>query len=64
MYILRRLSRTVVCLWSNLTTLSLHHLSVSALLYVFRDRALHLLDLCLVMWTSNTRLVNLLLQRL
>jgi hypothetical protein len=47
---------------STLTTLDLHHLSISTLLYVFGDRTLHLLNLCLVMWTANTRFVNLLLQ--
>jgi hypothetical protein len=33
----------------TLTTLNLHHLSISALLYIFGDRTLHLLDLCLMM---------------
>jgi hypothetical protein len=47
---------------STLATLHLHHLSVSSLLYVFGDRTLHLLNFCLVMWTSNTRFVDLLLQ--
>lgn len=49
---------------STLTTLNLHHLSISALLYVLGDRTLYLLNLRLVMWTSHTRLVDLLLQRL
>jgi hypothetical protein len=47
---------------SALAALDLHHLSVSALLYIFGDRTLYLLNLCLVMWTSNTRFVDLLLE--
>jgi hypothetical protein len=47
---------------SALATLNLHHLSISALLYVFGNRTLHLLYLCLVMWPSNTRFVDLLLE--
>jgi hypothetical protein len=37
-------------------------LSISTLLYIFSDRTLHLLNLRLVMWTSNTRFVDLLLK--
>ena len=60
--ILWRLSQAVIWLVSALATLNLHHLSISALLYVFGDRSLYLLNLCLVMWTANTRFVDLLLQ--
>jgi hypothetical protein len=59
--ILWRLSWTIICLWSTLATLSLHHLSVSALLYVLGNCALHLLNLCLVMWSTYTGFVDLLL---
>jgi hypothetical protein len=53
-----------VCLWSTLTALSLHHLPISTVLYVLSNSTLDLLNFCLMMWTSYTRLVNLLFQRL
>jgi hypothetical protein len=58
------MAMTHVYLVSTLTTLSLHHLPISTLLYVLGNCTLHLLNFCLVMWTSYTRLMNLLFQRL
>ena len=59
--ILWGLSWAILWLWSTLTTLGLHHLSISTLLYVLGNRALHLLNLGLVVWTTDIRFVDLLL---